>query len=104
MAARFLALISIFVAAVWAQVAQPSQSPHTVDPELLRVVEQFAKAVDNGDVAAVAAAYSPEFRNVRVADDGGFAQLSRRASSQRSRAFPWHFGQCRLRHELKEMA
>jgi ketosteroid isomerase-like protein len=68
MAARFLALVPIFVFAVWAQ--------HTVDPELRRVVEQFVKAADNGDVAAVAAAYSPEFLNVRVSDDGGFVQLS----------------------------
>src|SRR5229473_1326377 len=77
MAARLLALISIFVAALCAQVGQPTQPQHTVDPELQRVVEQFVKAVDNGDVAAVAAAYSPEFLNVRVADDGGFARLSR---------------------------
>jgi hypothetical protein len=71
MAARLLALIAIFGPAVWAQVAQ-----HSVEPELQRVVEQFVKAVDNGDVAAVPGAYSQEFLNVRVADDGGFARLS----------------------------
>ena len=27
-----------------------------------------------------------------------------RAASHFARAFPWHFGQCRLRHELNEMA
>jgi ketosteroid isomerase-like protein len=48
-----------------------------VDPELQRVVEQFVKALDNGDVAAVAATYSPEFLSVRVADSGGFVRLSR---------------------------
>jgi hypothetical protein len=62
---------------VWAQVAQPMPSQRTLDPELQRVVVQFATAVDNGNVAAIAAAYSPEFLNVRVADDGGFARLSR---------------------------
>ena len=30
----------------------------------------------------------------------GGQQLALRASSQRSRALPWHFGQCRFRHEL----
>jgi hypothetical protein len=51
---------------------------HTVDPELRQVVEEFVKAVDNRDIAVVAAAYSPEFLNVRVADDGGFVRLSGR--------------------------
>ena len=77
MAAPFLGLSVIFVAVFWAQGAQPTPSQRTVDPELQRVVEQFAKAVDNGDLAAVAAAYSPEFLNVRIADDGGFVRLSR---------------------------
>ena len=27
-----------------------------------------------------------------------------RAASHFARAFPWHLGQCRLRHELNEMA
>ena len=27
-----------------------------------------------------------------------------RAASHLARAFPWHLGQCRLRHELNEMA
>lgn len=77
MATNLLGLIFISLAMVWAQVAQPMQSQHTLDPELQRVVEQFATAVDNGNVVAIATAYSPEFLNVRVADDGGFARLSR---------------------------
>ena len=56
--------------------AQPAPTEHTVDPQLRRVVEEFIKAVENRDVAAVAATYSPEFLNVRVADDGGFVRLS----------------------------
>ncbi len=74
--ARYLrALVFVFTAAmgVWAQIA-PTQ--HTVDPELQQVVEEFVKAVDRADTAAVAAAYSPEFLNVRVSDDGGFVRLS----------------------------
>ena len=31
-------------------------------------------------------------------------QLSRARASHLARALPWHFGQCRLRHELYEMA
>jgi ketosteroid isomerase-like protein len=71
-----LALIFTFVGALRAQ-APPPQSQQRLNPELQRAVEQFAKAVDDGDVAAVAAAYSPEFLNVRVADDGGFVELNR---------------------------
>ena len=39
--------------------------------------ERFVAAADKGDVAAIAAAYDPEFVCVRVADEGGFARLSR---------------------------
>jgi ketosteroid isomerase-like protein len=74
--ATCLALPYITISIAVAQI-QLAQSQHTVDPELQSVVEQFVKAVDQGDVAAVAAAYSPDFLNVRVADDGGFARLSR---------------------------
>jgi len=75
--------VKLVAAAIWGVLmlatigAQPTQWHHTVDPEIQRVVEQFAKAVDSRDVAAVAASYSPEFLNVRVADDGGFVRLNR---------------------------
>src|ERR1019366_4085563 len=36
-------------------------------------------------------------------DIGVGRRSRRRAASQRSRALAWHFGQCRLRQELKEM-
>jgi len=44
--------------------------------ELEQVVEQYVKAADQGDHAALEATYSPDFSNIRVADDGGRAQLS----------------------------
>jgi hypothetical protein len=31
-------------------------------------------------------------------------QFSRARGQPLARAFPWHLGQCRLRHELNEMA
>ena len=37
-------------------------------------------------------------------DIAGGSSSRSRASSQRTRALPWHRGQCRLRHELYEMA
>jgi hypothetical protein len=63
------------MAAVMAQ-AEHTSTQHTVDSELRRVIEEFVKAVDNRDITVVAASYSREFLNVRVADDGGFVRLS----------------------------
>jgi len=48
-----------------------------IAPDLLEASEQFLRSVDNGDGERVQAAYDPEFSCVRVADSGGFAQLSR---------------------------
>ena len=49
----------------------------TVDSALRNVVEHFIEAADRGDVATVAAIYAPDFMCVRVADEGGFVQLTR---------------------------
>ena len=46
------------------------------NPELQDTVQRFIKAVDTGDVATVRTTYSPEFLNVRVAEDGGFVRLN----------------------------
>ena len=43
------------------------------DADLRAAVERFITAVDRGDTAAVGAIYTPDFLNVRVADDGGYA-------------------------------
>jgi ketosteroid isomerase-like protein len=75
MADFFPTFVLIALVAVVAQ-AQIPPTQHTVDPELRQVVEEFVKAVDSGDIGAVRAAYSSEFLNVRVADDGGFVRLS----------------------------
>ena len=48
-----------------------------IDSSLRGAVEHFIEAADHGDVATVAATYSPEFMSVRVADEGGFVQLTR---------------------------
>jgi ketosteroid isomerase-like protein len=45
--------------------------------ELRQAAERFVAAADKADAAAIAAAYDPEFTCVRVADEGGFARLSR---------------------------
>ncbi len=47
-----------------------------VDVELRQVIERFVDAADRGDAAALAATYSPDFLNVRIADDGGEAWLT----------------------------
>ncbi len=47
------------------------------DMDLRAAMEHFIAAVDKADVATVAAAYAPDFCCVRVADEGGFAHLSR---------------------------
>ena len=48
-----------------------------IDSSLRDVVEHFIEAADHGDVATVAATYAQEFMCVRVADEGGFVQLTR---------------------------
>ena len=48
-----------------------------IDSSLRDAVEHFIEAGDHGDVATVAATYAPEFMCVRVADEGGFVQLTR---------------------------
>ena len=48
-----------------------------IDSSLRDAVEHFIEAADHGDVATVAATYAPEFMCVRVADEGGFVQLTR---------------------------
>ncbi len=45
--------------------------------ELRRAAERFVAAADRADAVAIAAAYDPEFACIRVADEGGFAQLTR---------------------------
>jgi ketosteroid isomerase-like protein len=48
-----------------------------IDISLRDAVEHFIEAADRGDVKIVAATYAPEFMCVRVADEGGFVQLTR---------------------------
>ena len=44
--------------------------------ELQQAVERFLMAADQGDPSRIASIYSPDFINIRVSDDGGFAQLT----------------------------
>lgn len=63
----------------------PRQEAHRDRPKavpgdeaaLRQAVGRFIESADKGDVAAITAAYDPEFTCVRVADEGGFARLSR---------------------------
>ena len=48
-----------------------------IDSSLRDAVEHFIEAADKGDIKTVAATYAQEFMCVRVADEGGFVQLSR---------------------------
>ena len=48
-----------------------------IDSSLRDAVEHFIQAADQGDIKTVAATYAPEFMCVRVADEGGFVQLTR---------------------------
>jgi ketosteroid isomerase-like protein len=74
---RFLSKVAVCGSIMIVQAAQPPPAKGSVDPELRGVVERFVEAVDKGDIATVAATYSPDFQNVRVADEGGFTRLSR---------------------------
>lgn len=67
------------------QISRPaanSTSPNgkTADEEsaeLRSAVERFIAAADRGDLTVVAAVYTEDFASVRVADEGGFVQLTR---------------------------
>ena len=48
-----------------------------IEVSLRDAVEHFIEAADKGDIKTVAATYAPEFMCVRVADEGGFVQLTR---------------------------
>ncbi len=47
-----------------------------MDAEFKEVLERFVDAADKGDASVLAAIYSPDFLNIRVADDGGLAWLT----------------------------
>lgn len=48
-----------------------------IDSSLREAVEHFLQAADHGDIATIVSIYDPEFMCVRVADEGGFVQLTR---------------------------
>jgi hypothetical protein len=54
--------------------SQPAES--LSDATLRQTVEFFLAAADSADVERLAVAYAPDFLCVRVADAGGFAQLT----------------------------
>jgi ketosteroid isomerase-like protein len=77
-----IGMLSVFVAlgAIGIAGSSPRQGGAAKDDtaaELRRAAERFIAAADRADAAAIAAAYDPEFTCVRVADEGGFARLSR---------------------------
>lgn len=53
------------------------KAQRNIDVSLRDAVEHFIEAADKGDIKTVAATYAPEFMCVRVADEGGFVQLTR---------------------------
>jgi len=54
-----------------------SQAPKSIlDTGLRQAVESFLAAADSADTSRLAAAYAPDFLCVRVADAGGFVQLT----------------------------
>ena len=55
---------------------RPAAAPGP-EADLRRAAERFVASADKADAAAIAAAYDPQFVCVRVADEGGFAKLSR---------------------------
>src|SRR5437016_5785034 len=48
-----------------------------IDSSLQEAVAHFITAADQGDLATIVSIYDPEFMCVRVADEGGFVQLTR---------------------------
>ncbi len=60
-----------------ARASPKSQAAESVsDATLRQSVESFLAAADSADADRLAAAYSPDFLCVRVADAGGFVQLT----------------------------
>jgi hypothetical protein len=53
------------------------QAQGLIDSSLRDAVEHFIDAADRGDIATIVSIYDPKFRCVRVADEGGFVELSR---------------------------
>jgi len=49
----------------------------SVDSSLREAVEHFIQAADQGDLVTVVSIYDPGYVCVRVADEGGFVQLTR---------------------------
>jgi ketosteroid isomerase-like protein len=47
-----------------------------MEPELKRAAEDFLAALDNTDVATLAATYTPDFRNIWLSADGEMAELT----------------------------
>ncbi len=57
--------------------SQNSQTPMTIPETGLRqAVESFLAAADSADTTRLAATYAPDFLCIRVADAGGFVQLT----------------------------
>jgi hypothetical protein len=84
-ARAFLGLVALSIVGVVG--LSPRQGPSREEPKaradgeavttLRRAAGHFIESADKADVAAIAAVYDPEFTCVRVADEGGFARLSR---------------------------
>jgi ketosteroid isomerase-like protein len=86
MQSRVLILLGLTIALVgmagWSSQQRAKPAGHTAgadgDAAVLRLAaERFVAAADQADVAAITATYDPEFTCIRVADEGGFARLSR---------------------------
>lgn len=76
-----LALLSVtgVVGLSSGQEPAPAAAPKAGDDAsaLRQATTRFVEAADRADRAAIAATYAPEFACVRVADEGGFARLTR---------------------------
>jgi|KBSSwiStaDraftv2_1062776.scaffolds.fasta_scaffold571194_1 hypothetical protein len=65
------------------QVSSPKKQPGVSnvevvsDPSLRSAVANLLSSVDSAEIAALDVLYDKDFLNVRVAEDGGFAQLTR---------------------------
>lgn len=57
-------------------VAIPQSGDAASDTTLRETVESFLAAADSGNVDRLAATYAPDFLCIRVADAGGFAQIT----------------------------
>jgi ketosteroid isomerase-like protein len=77
-AVAFVALAGVALATGRSLPAQEKGSATTVtDTALRKTADRFVEAADKGDAVTIAAIYDDAFTCVRVADDGGFATLSR---------------------------